>query len=106
MSTPEDSTAPLPEQEPTAAAAPAGESRWRRVRTRSAKVAKHRVTLLIAALALGGAIGSGITAAFVDGDDERGGGDNRGHSESHQDHGERHQDHGGEQDGHEHGGRG
>jgi hypothetical protein len=55
--------------------------------------------LLIAALALGGAIGSGITAAFVDGDDERGGGDNRGHSESHQ-------DHGGEQGGHEHHDRG
>jgi hypothetical protein len=52
---PEAETARMP-------AAPTGPSRWQRVRSRSWRVAKHRVTLIVAALIVGSAIGAGTTA--------------------------------------------
>jgi hypothetical protein len=40
--------------------------------SRTGRIARHRVTLVIAALLVGGAIGAGTTAAIVGGDNDTG----------------------------------
>jgi hypothetical protein len=52
--------APLP---PTGNPAPGG--RWRRAGARGGRVLRHRVTLVVLALLVGGGIGAGATAAVV-----------------------------------------
>src|ERR1700741_3481730 len=85
---PDDRREPLPDEPATHAVPPPGDlppatprNRFGRIRT----VTAHRVTQLVAVLVLGLAIGAGVTALVIDGDDDRGGG--RGEYSHHDDDG-------------------
>ena len=66
-----EETAQLPAEPPPPPPAAAGPSRWRRARSGTWRVAKHRVTLVIAALLIGSAIGAGTTAIVAANDNDR-----------------------------------
>ena len=68
---PAEETAQMPTEPPPPPPAAAGPSRWRRARSGTWRIAKHRVTLVIAALLIGSAIGAGTTAIVAANDNDR-----------------------------------